>query len=530
MKKIIYFLLVGSLLVASACEQETIKTVPAEPDLTNISPDPCNGNAGSADFTKFVAIGNSLVAGVQGAALFDEAQTNSLAAILNKQMACAGGSATFNQPSINASLGWNLFVTQPILGPPFDPTKPVLGRMLLQGASPRPTPQPYAVGNFEAVPNPTVNPGFIYTGSKTELNNFGVPAVTLGQLLISATGNWAAPNPALGFSPFYGRFASNPGTSTILGDAMAAEGTFFLFWAGLDDFFLYAAFGADPTQAPITDAAAFEFQYGAAIGLLLSSNPELKGVIGNFPNIFATPHFTAVAWNAIPLDAATAANVQANLAANYNAFLEGMVLMQVIDEEEMGLRELDFAAGQNPVLIVDETLTDLTPYMAGPYAGLLPYAQARQTKNTDILPLSAGTVLGTALGGDATKIYGVTVPLPDRYALIPTEIAEIEAARTAFNATVGTVANTFGERVALADVNSSFNALLGTQFATYNGITVTPNINPPTGIYSEDGVHPNTRGYAFISNIFIEAINAKFGSTIPLTNISKYPATALPIP
>jgi hypothetical protein len=92
------------------------------------------------------------------------------------------------------------------------------------------------------------------------------------------------------------------------------------------------------------------------------------------------------------------------------------------------------------------------------------------------------------------------------------------------------VANAFEERVALADVDQSFNALLGTQFATYNGVTITPNINPPTGIYSEDGVHPNSRGYAFISNIFIEAINAKFGSTIPLTNISKYQATALPIP
>jgi hypothetical protein len=63
-----------------------------------------------------------------------------------------------------------------------------------------------------------------------------------------------------------------------------------------------------------------------------------------------------------------------------------------------------------------------------------------------------------------------------------------------------------------------------------NNITITPNINPPTGIYSEDGIHPNSRGYAFLSRVFIEAINTKFGSTIPLTNISKYKSTALPIP
>src|SRR5690606_36494824 len=101
------------------------------------------------------------------------------------------------------------------------------------------------------------------------------------------------------------------GTSTIIDDATAAGGSFFLFWLGLDDFFLHAAFGGDPTKAPLTNALAFDGQYGAAIGLLLGSNPDLKGVVGNFPNIFAMPHFTAVAYNPIPLDANTAGAVNA---------------------------------------------------------------------------------------------------------------------------------------------------------------------------------------------------------------------------
>ncbi len=49
-------------------------------------------------------------------------------------------------------------------------------------------------------------------------------------------------------------------------------------------------------------------------------------------------------------------------------------------------------------------------------------------------------------------------------------------------------------------------------------------------MYSEDGVHPNSRGYAFLSRVFIEAINAKFGATVPLTDVSQYSATGLPIP
>jgi hypothetical protein len=58
----------------------------------------------------------------------------------------------------------------------------------------------------------------------------------------------------------------------------------------------------------------------------------------------------------------------------------------------------------------------------------------------------------------------------------------------------------------------------------------TPNINPPTGIYSEEGLHPNSRGYAVIANVFIDAINAKFGATVPKANLGNYGATGLPIP
>ena len=68
MKKLQYILLAVAMAFASACEQELIETVPADPDMTNLTPDPCTGSAGSASFTKFVAIGNSLVAGVQGGA------------------------------------------------------------------------------------------------------------------------------------------------------------------------------------------------------------------------------------------------------------------------------------------------------------------------------------------------------------------------------------------------------------------------------------------------------------------------------
>jgi lysophospholipase L1-like esterase len=158
------------------------------------------------------------------------------------------------------------------------------------------------------------------------------------------------------------------------------------------------------------------------------------------------------------------------------------------------------------------------------------YEQVRQTTQTDIIPLATGGVLGTLADPEnPASVKGIGVPLGDQYALIPSEITAIETARAGYNEAIRDVAETYPEQVALADVDVAFTTFLANKAAISNGITITPNINPPTGIYSEDGMHPNSRGYAFIANIFIDAINEKFGSTLLKADLSKYSATALPI-
>ncbi len=544
MKNFKYFYLVLiTLLFVGSCKQEPI--VPTDAPAPAPAPTPA---AGAASFTKFVAIGNSFVAGMQGGALFNDGQKNSLPAIMAEQFKAVGGGA-FNQPDIKATLGYNLFITP---NPGSD--QRVLGRLLLQygtskdcvtGApSAKPTAQKYALGNLEAVPNPALNPAFIYTGGKPNLNNFGIPAIQLGQALIPQTGSWAGAGVDPRFNPFYGRLAyPGTGASTIIGDAAAAGGSFFLFWLGLDDFFLYAANGGDPNKAPLNSGAAFGAQYNIAIGALLGSNANLKGVIGNFPDIFVMPHFTSVAYNPIPLDATTAAFVGGAF-AGYNAALDGLIASPGVPSSlktELATRKITFVAScTNKILITDETLTPLGPYFDrlkslgaindAQRAALKPYELVRQTTPTDVLPLATGSILGTTVGGNPSLINGISVPLADQYCLIPSEVTEIKAARDAFNLAITGVANTNSSRIALADVSGALATLVTNKAAVMNGVTLTPNINPPTGIYSEDGVHPNTRGYAFLSTVFISAINAKFSATVALTDVSKYGATALPIP
>ncbi len=506
------------LLLVGACSQEDIDLKAPETTTDTSCED---ATAGSADFSKFVVIGDALTAGFQAGALFTEGQNNSLGKILNKQFECAGGSATFNQPDINSVNGFNSTNSNVGAGV-------ILGRLVLfdsDGAGSK-TASPTPAG-YPGVPAPynTADLPAAYTGDKTKLNNFGVPGIILGQILTAFTGGPSTGNPA--YNGLYARFASSPGTSTILGDAIAAQGTFFLFWAGNGDVLAYAvAGGSGPVGLTTTDN--FSAQYNAAINGLLGSNTNLKGVVGNIPDVATIPHFTTVKWNAIPLDAATASNVTTNLANNYNAFLDQVAAAGAITAAERDLRKVSYAAGQNPILLTDETLTDLSPYMQGPAEGLLPYAKARQTKNTDLVPLSAGAILGTTIGGDASKVYGVTVPLEDKYILTSTEVTEIRTRTTELNSIIkGAVES--NSRLALADVNSTFSALVTATAEVKSGVTITPTLTPPTGAFSEDGIHPNSRGYAYVANVFINAINAKFGSTVPQVNLGLYKGTGLPV-
>ena len=539
MKKLIYIFYSASFLMFSiSCEQELVdnSASPCPSDDPSIicpqaavTPCPAGASAGSANFAKFVAIGSSYTAGFQAGALFNDGQNNSLGKILATQFSCVGGGA-FNQPTINSEHGYNIFITPNPMG------STVLGRFKLQSTPPKPTP---VVSAMSALPNPQANPGFIYTGSTgavpvNQLNNFGVQAMVLGQAVITQTGNWALAGTDPRFNPFYARFASNPGTSTLLGDAISSltnGGTFFTFWLGMDDVLLYAVYGGDGTKAPLTPLEfvsptnpGFKYLYGSAIDNLLL-NPTLKGVIANYPDIFVMPHFTSVAWNVIAFTAADQAKIDgANSAyAQYNGGLDLALGAGYpgLTADEVAKRKISFKVGANAIVIEDETLTNLTA---------LGLPSIRQTTASDLVPLAAGTILGTEqTPGNPSTTWGVGKALTDQYALIPSEISEINSRLAEFNAYIKTKADANPDRLAFADVNLGMKSLVTAKAGIANGLTFTPNINPPTGIYSEEGLHPNSRGYAFISNIFIDAINAKFGATVPKANLGSYSATGLPI-
>lgn len=555
MKKIkyIHIVLIAILLIGS-CKQEPI--IPTDPAV----PTPLTPSKGSADFTKFVSVGNSYVAGMQAYSLFTESQANSIPSIMAKQFVSVGGSSTFNQPDISSVNGFN-----PVLSVFASPTDQVpaytLGRMILydpDGSGPRsaaPSPAhfpgaaavtcPSAVPATPALPAPynTADYPTDFTGLKSALNNFGVPLVYTQQFYVDATSGPAVAknlNPA--YSVFFSRFctAKSPSGaqgsgSTIIGDAKAAAGSFYMIWMGFDDVLLYAATGADGVSTgtfPMTASGTFATNYNTALGLLTTGN-SFKGVVGNIPDFTSLPYFYTVPWNTISLDAATASTLTTNLANNYNAILDAAVSASVITASERDKRKLAYKAGSNGVLLTDEDLTDLTAFMNGAGASaLVPYAKARQASSTDLIPLAAGSILGTCNGGNPNAVWGVSYPVTDQYALTAAETTSILSTTAAYNsaitAAVATV-NGSSTRLVIADVRKALNDFVTAKAIVSNGVTITPSFAPPTGAWSEDGLHFNNRGNAFAANVFINAINTGFSAVIPNASLASYTGTKLPV-
>ncbi|HAH49867.1 MAG TPA: hypothetical protein DCL80_00785, partial [Balneola sp.] len=123
----------------------------------NPLPTPAEYSSGSADFSNFIAIGNSLMAGYADGALYTSGQNNSIPAMMSAQLATTvDGGIDFTQPSINSANGFNTSVTNPANGI-------VFGRFKLDTDIPG--------------PSPTINgdPIGAYTGASVK--NFGVPGI-----------------------------------------------------------------------------------------------------------------------------------------------------------------------------------------------------------------------------------------------------------------------------------------------------------------------------------------------------------------
>ena len=484
--------------------------VSCEPEFENAVD--ANYTAGEADFSSYVAVGNSLTAGYMDGTMYKSGQANSFPNLLSQQFATVGGGA-FTQPSYEEDVN-NL---GGIAGVPGFGTRRVI--------------------NFatSAPENIAGTPTITLTAQATAYNNMGVPGAKSFHLLAPGYGNPAGL--ALGqANPYYVRHATST-TSTVLGDAVSKNPTFFTNWIGANDVLSYATtggIGVDRTGNPdatqygsndITDPTLFAGVYSTIVNQLTANGA--KGVVATIPSVTSIPFFTTVPYNALPAEA-TSSNVNALQLYGFLAQVTGGRILP-----------LSTAAGtKNPILITDETLADLSPQITGaaltiptlaPFATALGqlYGRARQATANDLILLTSSGKIGqpNPAGTAPFNVNGVTFPFQDGDVLIPSEQTAISNATNAYNSAIKSIAASKG--LAVADMNAILNQLVS-GLRSVDGSIYTANYFSGAAtenkvLFSLDGVHPNARGYAVISNEIIKVINAHYKSNIPFLNPSYFP-------
>ena len=213
-------------------------------------------NWGDADFTTFVAIGNSLTAGVADGALYEDSQKNSFPNLIAKM---AEVDNNFEQPI----MGGNGFS--------FNETE---GRLSL---------------NILAIP-PSIS--FLTAGTENNrnlnraYNNLGIPLIRANQLYASTTPVEADSN------HFIDKILRGSGR-TAIEEALSLDPTLITLWVGNNDVLESASLGLANAESPYTESTEFSNHLTNTINQL-TVGTDAPIFIANIFDITDLPYFTSL--------------------------------------------------------------------------------------------------------------------------------------------------------------------------------------------------------------------------------------------
>lgn len=258
--------LLAMLFIFSGCEKEVVQT--------NIPGTQQGAAAVTADFSRYIAVGNSLTAGYSNGGLYVEGQQVAYPNIVAGQMKMVGG-GNFAQP---------LFPADQANGS---------GYLRLAGFNADGTPIIVPVTDHLAIRGVTVIPGYgpvtLYTKYAGDLNNYGVPGIKLQQITFPLLGN---------LNPYFERLLpGNAGsnTTTYLDFVTAKPFTFFSSWLGNNDALGYATSGGEGDS--LTDKSQFNSLY-ILLATKLTGNGA-GGILATIPDVTVLPYLNTLTVKAL---------------------------------------------------------------------------------------------------------------------------------------------------------------------------------------------------------------------------------------
>ncbi|WP_293308794.1 G-D-S-L family lipolytic protein [Pedobacter sp. UBA5917] len=426
-KYILNSFVAAAILFTAACKPE-IET-------------PAGTTAGQANFSKYIAVGNSLTSGFADGGLYLEGQQVAYPNLIAAKMATVGGGAFTSPFFSDAQSNGSGYVALTALVNGTPTITPVVDKLAYRDAAKHLTK---------------------YSG---EIQNLGIPGMRVD----------------LSFDPTLTFSAANPYFERLLTDAQVGKTnyfqfiqgrnhTFFSLWLGNNDVLGYALNGAvtiagDPTTV-LTDKVTFSSLYSNLLNALTAGGQ--KGIVATIPDVTAIPYF-----NTVTVPALLAAAKAINPAAQAVFIQTGTGAVRAATAED--LIRLPFQS-------------------AGLFGqGAIPYG---------LHPLN---------------------PITSDWVLDKDEVIKVKDYVDSYNSSIKSLATSKG--LAIADTYTYFNQVktgIALQGVNINSAFITG------GAFSLDGIHLTPRGNAVIANVFIDAINTKYGSTIPTIDITKYRGVKFP--
>ena len=430
--------------------------------------EPRERTSGSADFSNYVAVGNSLTQGYQDGGVHNELgqQEHSFPALLAMQMAKVDANAgSFEQPLVTGDgAGYKkLTALDPVAGPTI----------------------------VDVAPDASWSS---WGNTSLKYNNLGISGIRLIDVIgrdlserainhYIFAGNALIPGwDGQNGSPInpYGRFLDWGSDPLLFGTPIEyidhirnSKATFFTCWLGNNDVLGWATAGGitnviniplvgDIVVSRLTPENEFREKYDSV--LTVFKNMGAKGVVATLPDVASIPFFNTINLETYAIKTTMEAN---NLT--------------------------DF-------WIEDSTGT-VRPLVDG----------------KDLILLTATDTIAAGYG------FSPLQPLPNAYVLDEGEVNRVRAHTQALNNIIKNLASNYGFGV--VDMYSFLGTLKSGY--TFNGVDFSASYIEG-GAFSLDGVHPNTKGYAIVANEFIRVINEKYGSTIPPVDVNAYNGIIFP--
>jgi len=318
------------------------------------------------------------------------------------------------------------------------------------------------------VPASTTNGTPLMTTFGRPYNNLAVPGATLAALL-ALKGTEPVTNTPTAFGQFILR-----GLGTQIDQAKILNASFIAMWIGGNDALGSVLAGTDQG---LTTTADFTTRYNAILDSLITATPSAGMVVGNIPdNVLSLPVV-----NTIPPFIVNPTTRQPVLGP------DGKPIFYIAD-------------------LGGGTIGQLTP--------------------GSFVLLTAQTRLQSGFGFPAVPPFNALPnagkPLPASDVLTATEAANIAARVREYNAVIASSAAARG--IPVADIKSLFDGVTlnsaGVGGRTIGPITLT-NAYITGGFFSLDGFHLTDLGYLLFANEYIKAINAGYGTSVPLASITQ---------